>query len=79
MKEVVNFVLKGEGFSRDSGEKAGPEGCKGGAEGGRRRGVRGKVAFQPRVDVRVMDHGGQADVELSLVDDLRERRVLMAV
>ena len=65
VEELVDFLLKGDGFGGKSGENAGPEGGEDGAEGGRRRGGRGKVVFQPRVDVRVVDHGGDANSEFS--------------
>ena len=43
----------------------GPEGGKDVSKGGRGGGVRGEIAFESRVDVRVMDHGGETGIKFS--------------
>ena len=65
MEDVVNFSLQGEGFGGYSRENMGPEGGKDVSKGGRGGGVSGEILFQPRVDVRVVDHGGETGVAFS--------------
>ena len=62
---MVNFLLEGEVFGCNSGQDTGPECGENGTEGGRGRGVSEKVAFQARVEMRVMDECSQACVEFS--------------
>ena len=64
VEEVINFILERERLGGNCVEHAGPEGGEDGAEGGRRGGVQRKICFQSRVDVGVMDHGGETGGEL---------------
>ena len=43
----------------------GPEGGEDVTEGGRGRGVSGEIAFEARVDMRVMYHGSETGIKFS--------------